>query len=38
MALGRGRLLHVLEMTLEPLVLVASLWAPPSKVASPRRT
>jgi putative colanic acid biosynthesis UDP-glucose lipid carrier transferase len=26
MALGRGRLLHVLEMTLEPLVLVASLW------------
>jgi putative colanic acid biosynthesis UDP-glucose lipid carrier transferase len=26
MALGRGRLLNVLEMTLEPLVLVASLW------------
>src|SRR5918992_481959 len=26
MALGRGRLLHVLEMTVEPLVIVASLW------------
>jgi putative colanic acid biosysnthesis UDP-glucose lipid carrier transferase len=26
MALGRGRLLNVLEMTVEPLVLVASLW------------
>src|SRR5918992_3416221 len=25
MALGRGRLLHVLEMTVEPLVIVASL-------------
>ena len=26
MAVGRGRLLNVLEMTLEPLVLIASLW------------
>jgi putative colanic acid biosysnthesis UDP-glucose lipid carrier transferase len=27
MALGRGRLLNVLEMALEPLALVASLWS-----------
>jgi putative colanic acid biosysnthesis UDP-glucose lipid carrier transferase len=26
MSLGRGKLLNVLEMTLEPLVIVASLW------------